>query len=489
MQVPYAHSCISSLPSRWDLRRDTQFNTFVKSASWNSDDSRWVISTDGKETFVSKYLLLHTGFAAKRHIPDWKGIATFKGTFLHPSYWPAQDPELKGKKIALVGTGATGVQIAQELAPIAGELVIFQRTPNTSLPMGQFDYANGQQAFPKDRYPDFFRGRAGSFGGFDFNMLDRGTFDDGPEARRRVYDRLWQEGDFKFWLANYNDMLFEKTANDEAYRFWRDKTRARIRDPRVRDLLAPEESPYAFGLKRIPLENGYFDIFDRCNVHLVDVNATPIEEITKSGIRTSEKEWNFDFIVSATGFDALTGGLTQIDIRGPSGESLKEHWKDGAHTYLGMAAAGFPNMFFAYGPQAPTPFCNGPTCAQIQGDWIAGAMKYMTAKGLEVIEADQRSEKAWRQTVLDLANSTLLPTTKSVSLFKWAYLQSPEIRCGSPANHTSGIWETTYLESLASHISILEEYLITTKLFVSAQTMTLQVSNCLQKAWPSILNG
>lgn len=286
--------------------------------------------------------------------------------------------------------------------------------------MGQVNYADGQQAFPKDQYPDIFRGRLSSFGGFDFNMLDRGTFDDAPEARQESYERLWREGDFKFWLANYNDLLFEKTANQEAYRFWRDKTRARIQDPRVRDLVAPMEPPYAFGLKRIPLEDGYFDIYNKPNVNLVDVNATPIEELTENGIKTSEQEWEFDFIVSATGYDAFTGGLTQIDIRGPSGESLKEHWEDGVHTCLGMAAAGFPNLFFTYGPQAPTSFCNGPTCAQLQGDWVAGVIKYMAAKGLRVIEAGRESEEAWRQTVMHLANSTLLPTTKSVSLYPMA---------------------------------------------------------------------
>lgn len=382
----------------------------------------WTVQTAKGEIFRVKYLLLNTGFAAKRYIPEWKGIEKFKGTLLHPSYWPHEEPDLKGKKVAVIGTGSTGIQLAHELTSVVGELVVFQRTPNTSLPMAQVNYTHGEQAFPRERYPDFFRGRVSSYGGFDFNFYDRLTFDDSPEERQEVYERLWKEGDFKFWLANYKDMLFVKEANDEAYRFWRDKTRARINDARARDLLAPMEPPYAFGLKRISLENGFFEIFNESHVHLVDVNATPIEAITESGIMTSEKEWDFDFIICATGYDAVTGGLAQIDIRGPSGESLKEHWEKGIYTYLGMACSNFPNMFFTYGPQAPTALCNGPTCAQTQGDWIAGAMNYMKAKGLRSIEAERESEEKWRKLVAAIANSSLLPTTKSVS-----YSEPPRI--------------------------------------------------------------
>lgn len=330
--------------TRWNLREDAKFNVFVKSAEWDAEEARWTITAE-REIFKAKYFLLNTGFAAKRHIPDWKGIEKFRGIFLHPSYWPHEELDLRGERIAVIGTGSTGIQLAQDLAPIAGNLVVFQRTPNTSLPMGQANFANGEQPFPRDKYPEIFRGRTSSYGGFDFSFLDRNTFDDSPEERKEVYEQLWKQGDFKFWLANYKDMLTDKSANDEAYRFWRDKTRARIQDERCRDLLAPLVPPYAFGLKRVSLEIEYFEIFNQRHVQLVDVNATPIEEITEVGIKTTEKEWEFDYIICATGFDAITGGLAQIDIRGISEESLKDHWKGGTYTYLGMACSGFPNMF------------------------------------------------------------------------------------------------------------------------------------------------
>lgn len=347
--------------SRWDLEKDTQFNTFVEAASWDDPECLWTIHTREGMCYKARYLLLNTGFAAKRYIPDWDGIETFKGTFIHPSYWPQDGLNLKGKRVAVVGTGSTGVQLATELSSIVGELVLFQRTPNTALPMKQVNYKDGEQAIGREAYPDLFKGRPLSFSGFSFSPISRNTFDDSPERRQAFYETLWKEGDFKFWLANYQDLLSVKAANDEAYAFWREKTRARIQDPRLRDLLAPMAAPYSFGCKRISLEQGFFEIFNEPHVHLVDVNSTPVKAITEKGIRTSEKEWEFDYIICATGFDSITGGLKQIDVKSTSGESLAEYWRNGTRTYLGMGVSGFPNMFFTYGPQGPTAFCNGPT--------------------------------------------------------------------------------------------------------------------------------
>ncbi|KIW86955.1 uncharacterized protein Z519_12420 [Cladophialophora bantiana CBS 173.52] len=208
-------------------------------------------------------------------------------------------------------------------------------------------------------------------------------------------------------------MLFNWNANKEAYNFWRDKVRAKIRDPKRQEVLAPEMQPHAFGCKRISLENGYFEIFNEPHVTLVDVNSTPVLKVTEKGIRTTEKEWEFDYIISATGYDAFTGGFNEIDIRGKSGQKLKAKWKQGVRTYLGMAVSGFPNLFFTYGPQAPTAFCNGPTCAELQGEWIVKLMNYTQGRGLKLIEAHEQAEKDWAQGVKTIANMSLLPTTKS----------------------------------------------------------------------------
>jgi cation diffusion facilitator CzcD-associated flavoprotein CzcO len=319
--------------------------------------------------------------------------------------------------VAVIGTGSTGIQLAQELSKVAGQLTVFQRTPNMSLPMVQVEYDLPKQALPRTEYPNLFSGRTDSFSGFSFNFLPRSTFEDTPEQRLKQYEELWSEGDFKFWLATYYDMLFTKEANREAYNFWRDKTRAKINDSKVADILAPMEQPHAFGCKRISLENEYFQIYNQPNVSLVDVSnsGTPIEAITEKGIKTTDKEHEFDFIVSATGYDAITGGLTQIDIRGQNGESLSEHWKDGAKTHLGLGVSGFPNMFFTYGPQAPTALCNGPTCAELQGDWILQAMNNMKDKSLKKMEVKKESEDEWKELIWKLANASLLPSVDSVS--------------------------------------------------------------------------
>ncbi|KAF9767348.1 hypothetical protein IL306_000090 [Fusarium sp. DS 682] len=404
----------SYVADKWDLRKDTLFSTCISKAVWNEKTNRWEIeSKDGKK-FIARYFLLNTGFAAKRHTPDWEGIDKFRGTWVHPSYWPVEEPDLKGKKVAVIGTGSTGVQLAQELSQVASEFVLFQRTPNMALPMKQIEYSRNEKSIPEGRYTEVFKGRHDSFGGFDFNFLPRDTFSDDPQTRLAVYEDLWSHGDFHFWLANYQDMIFREDANAEAYNFWKDKVRSRIKDPRLQELLAPEKQPYSFGCKRISLENGYYEIFNQPNVALVDVKTTPIVEVTERGIKTTEKLWEFDVVVCATGFDAITGGLMDMNISGASGVKLADKWKTGAKTYLGMAVAGFPNMFFTYGPQAPTALCNGPTCAESQGEFIVNMVKHMSKHSLQKVEACLDAEAEWGANVRDIASASLLPSTNGI---------------------------------------------------------------------------
>jgi len=398
---------------KWNLRKDTIFDTCITRAVWNEETKRWLVESKLGMKFDVQFLLLNTGIAAKRYMPDWKGIDSFGGTWIHPSYWPAEEPDLKGKRTAVIGTGSTGVQLAQNLSQIAGELVVFQRTPNLAIPMEQENFTDTCHSISAERYKQVFDGRHSSFGGFDFNFCPRLTFEDSPEERHELYEKLWEKGDFHFWLANYQDMLYREDANSEAYNFWRSKVECRVKDPRAREILAPKKQPYSFGCKRISLENGFYEIFNQPNVYLVDVNKTPIVEVTKSGIKTTEKEWHFDYVVCATGFDAVTGGLVQIDITGTSGQKLADKWKSGVKTYLGMAVAGFPNMFFTYGPQAPTAFCNGPTCAEAQGGFLIRVLNDLSKRKLKRIEAEKDAEVEWGQDVRNFASQSLLPGTKS----------------------------------------------------------------------------
>jgi cation diffusion facilitator CzcD-associated flavoprotein CzcO len=275
----------------WDLNKDAIFSTTVTSTTWDEESSKWLVTTNSGEQFTARYLLLNTGFSAKRHIPNWPGIEKFRGTFVHPSYWPKQEPDLSGKRVAVIGTGSTGIQLAQEMSKVAGEFVLFQRTPHLTLPMKQVEYDGDGQAIPASQYPGFFKKRNETFGGFDFNFLTRGTFDDSPEKRQETYEELWSKGDFHFWLATYRDMLFDEEANKEA------KVRARIQDPRLQEILAPEIQPHALGCKRISLENGFYEIFNQPNVKLVDMKSTPITEVTEKGIKTTDEDFEFDYII------------------------------------------------------------------------------------------------------------------------------------------------------------------------------------------------
>ncbi|OTA97501.1 hypothetical protein M434DRAFT_19095 [Hypoxylon sp. CO27-5] len=399
---------------KWDLRKDTYFNTYISSATWDEAQYKWIIKANDGRIFKATFFLAHTGISASRSFPDWKGISSFKGLMVHSSYWPHDEPDLKGKRVAVVGTGSTGVQLSHAVSEVAGELVVFQRTPALCLPMRQVDYATDEGAIEKSKLKEFFEVRNNGYWGFEFGLLNKKTFDDDEVQRRATYEALWEEGDFKYWLGSYMDLLFDAKANNEAYKFWREKTRARINDPRIQDLLAPEEQPYPFGCKRVPLERGFYEIFNKPNVHLVDINKSPVVEVTEKGIRTTEKEWEFDVIILATGFDAVTGGLTTIDIRGIGNQSIKEKFsKHGPTTYCGICVAGFPNMFFSYGPQSPAAFSNGPTSAEVQCDWIADVMNDLRRAEISSIVADEAGEKAWVDHVEAVAYSSLLPKAKS----------------------------------------------------------------------------
>ncbi|KAF1974073.1 FAD/NAD(P)-binding domain-containing protein [Bimuria novae-zelandiae CBS 107.79] len=404
---------LKHVTERWDVRKDTKFDTYIASAAWDNEATKWSATAADGTTYRAKFLVLCTGCLVDEFVPKWKDVDKYTGQFFHSSSWPRKAPNFKGKKVAVIGTGASAVQIIQELANAVDELTVFQRTPNTALPMRQVDYDEVNKPIPEDEVRESLAVRMKSFCGFDFTFLPRKCFEDTPEKRLQTYENLWKEGDFKYWLGTYIDTLFVEEANRECYNFWRDKTRARIHDPKVADLLAPMEPAYAFGTKRIPLEQGYFEIFNSPHVELVDLKATPIERFTEKGIKTSAEEMPFDIVIAATGFDALTGSLTRINLHGKDGTLLKDQWKDGVKTYLGLTAHNFPNLFFQYGPQAPSVLCNGPTCAELQGNWVIETITHCRDHGISTIEATEAAEEEWRGNVVQLAGASLLMGTNS----------------------------------------------------------------------------
>ena len=396
-----------------DLSRDIRFNTRVEGAEFDEDSRRWVVRTQDGVLVSPRFLVLCTGFAAKPYIPDLKGLDRFEGVKHHTAWWPQVGLDMTDKRVGVIGTGASGVQVVQEAGAVAAELTVFQRTPILALAMQQRSLDKETQREMKRNYPARFARRAESFGGFDFHASGKAALEVSPEERRAVYEASWVAGGFSFWASTFYDVMMNLEANRTAYDFWREKVQARIRDPKLAEQLAPKEPPHPFGVKRPSLEQTYYDVFNQDNVHLVDLKATPIREITPGGVRTAEREYDLDILVLATGFDAVTGGLTQIDIRGVEGLTLKEKWAKGARTHLGMASAGFPNLLFLYGPQSPSGFCNGPTCAELQGDWVVEFLKHMRDAGVSRFEATAAAEQTWKDHVEAVGAMTLFPLADS----------------------------------------------------------------------------
>ncbi|NIJ36335.1 cyclohexanone monooxygenase [Sphingopyxis panaciterrae] len=397
-----------------DLSRDIRFNTRVTKCAFDSVTNTWGVETDTGFSLRANFMVMCTGFASKPYIPELQGLESFAGECHHTGLWPKDGIDFEGKSVAVIGTGASGVQVIQEISPIVKDLTVFQRTPNTAFPMGQqrFDGA-AKLDVKKQQAAGRFQAVADSHGGVDVVPLGDSALAVSESERNSVFEQRWNEGGFGFWLGTFADVMQNADANAMAYAFWRDKVRARVKDPAMQDKLAPMKSIHPIGTKRPSLEQRYYEVYNQPNVRLVDVRADPIVEITPTGLRTTEAAYEFDILVLATGYDGVTGGLTSIDIRGTDDQLLRDKWKSGAKAYLGFGIHGFPNMFVIYGPQSPSSFCNGPTCAEIQGAWVVDCLEDMRARGYERIEATEEAQDSWAQHATDVAMETLFVNADS----------------------------------------------------------------------------
>lgn len=402
------------IDQKLDLRKDVRFNTRVTSADFDSEDQKWTVRSADGSVVRCRFLVPCLGFAAKPYTPPLPGLDRFQGQMTHTALWPQEGIDMTGKRVAVIGTGASGIQVFQEAGRDAAEVTLFQRTPNLALPMGQRQLSDEDQEIIQKDLDERLARRPDTFAGLDFDFDPRSALEVTEEERNELYERLWQGGGFRFWLGPFQDTLFNQDSNDYAYSFWRDKVRARINDPKLAEKLAPTVQPHPFGVKRPSLEQNYYDLFNNDNVHLVDMKETPIESITEHGILTSDGvEREFDLIVIATGFDAVTGGLTAIDIRGEDGTLLRDKWADGVDAHLGIATAGFPNMIFVYGPQSPSGFAIGPTSAEVQGEMIVELLDHLLSNGYTRIESTKESDLAWSKHIVDVLDTTLFAKAKS----------------------------------------------------------------------------
>jgi cation diffusion facilitator CzcD-associated flavoprotein CzcO len=396
------------------LRRDIRFNTPMIAAQFDERVRRWVVRTSTGRIGHARFLVLCTGIGAKPLLPDIPGLEDFAGESHHPALWPQAGVDLRDKRIGVIGTGATGVQVVQECAAVASHLTVFQRTPNMALPMRQRKLDDEAKAALRVDRDALYDKRAETFGGFEFNFVGELSTELSSEELQTVYENLWEMGGFRLWVGGFFDVLLDDEANQVVYKFWRDKVRQRIQDPHLAEKLAPTVAPHPFGAKRPSLEQNYYDVFNQPNVRLVDIKESPIRRIVGEGVLTAADELHeLDVLILATGFDMVTGGLTQIDIRGSGGQTLAEQWSDGVDSHLGSAVHGFPNMLFVYGPLSPAGFANGPSAAELHGEQIVAMIDYMDKGGYTRFEATAEADREWREHTDEIANMTVFPRAES----------------------------------------------------------------------------
>lgn len=302
-----------------NLSKNCAFQTVVTSSEFDESTGKWTVKTSDGRTAKARFLIVAARFAAKRYIPGFPSMDKFRGIMCHSSFWPNEGIDYENKRVAVIGTGASGVQMIQEMGPVATQLDVYQRTPNLALPTGRRDLSKEEQDKLKPYYPQILAYREKCFAGFNYDRCERDTFHDTPEEREAFFDEVWAREGFALWLGGYKDYLFDDKANDEAYQCWRKRQSERVKNPEKNRILFPEKKPHPFGVKRPCLEQNYYEVFDRDNVGLIDINdqsGTPIVEFTEKGIKTSDgKEREYDIIALATGFDVVTGGMTSMGLK------------------------------------------------------------------------------------------------------------------------------------------------------------------------------
>jgi cyclohexanone monooxygenase len=403
---------INHVADRFDLRRDIEFNTRVKKAAFDSKTSTWTVTTDRGQSATARFCIMATGNLSTPRKPDYPGLDSFKGKWYHTGLWPHEGVDFTGLRVGVIGTGSSGVQSIPIIAKQAKHLYVFQRTANFSLPARNAPLDPAKERAHKAEYPERRRAAFGTpFGIAGYPAPVKSALDAGEDERLRAYEAKWAEGGSISFLYSFTDLLTDKESNETASEFVRRKIRATVKDPRTAELLCPDDHP--IGTKRLILDTDYYETYNRDNVTLVDIRSRPIKEITPTGLRTTDSEYALDAIVFATGFDAMTGAMKEIDIRTDAGISIREKWEDGPRTYLGIMIAGFPNLFMITGPQSPGVKSQMILACEQHVDWIADCLQYMRNRGLCRIEAEEQAEAAWVQHNNEVADRTLYPLANS----------------------------------------------------------------------------
>ena len=406
---PETERYLNYVADKFDLRRDIQFHSRVTAARYDEDTRSWDVELENGRRYSSRFLVTAIGVLSAATMPTIPGVKTFQGQSCHTHYWPKEPVRFEGKRVAVIGTGATGVQTITEVAKTAGHLTVFQRTPQWCAPLHNAKITPEEMRRIRDNYTEIFARCQETYGCFIHATDPRSTFEVTPEEREAFWEKLYGEPGFGIWMGNFRDILVDRGANALISDFLARKIRQRVKDPGLAEKLIPKN--HGFGTRRVPLESGYFEVYNQPNVKLVDITETPIERVTPTGIKTSDAEYEFDIIIYATGFDAITGAFDRINIRGVDGVSLKDKWKEGPQTFLGILVDGFPNMLMVMGPHAG--LGNFPRAAEYSADWVTGLVRFARDRGLSRVEATAAGATAWTDHVIASSEGLLFTEVDS----------------------------------------------------------------------------
>ena len=402
---------LNFVADKFDLRQHMQFNCRVQSTIFDEDRQVWNVTvSDGRE-LTCRFVVLALGLLSQPTMPRMEGVEDFKGRSWHTYSWPHEHVDLSDQRVAVIGTGATAIQVIGEIADKVGELTVFQRRPNWVAPLNNSEISAEQMTEIRERYDEIFETCARTPGGFEHEPDRRGFYEVTPEERYELWDRLYDEPGFSIWLRNFREIFTDEEANAELSEYVAQRIRGRVHDPVVAEKLVPKD--HGFGVQRVPMETGYLEAYNRENVHLVDISETPLERVTETGIRTTERDYDFDIIVYATGFDAITGSFDHIDIRGRDGLTLREKWFDNPSTFLGMLVSGFPNLLMPSGPQSGSASTNYPRGIENGVNWCTDLLEYMRSRDLQYAEATEGAEERWTGHVVKMYSVMLMRKAQS----------------------------------------------------------------------------
>ena len=400
---------LNFVTDKFQLRQYMQFNCWVEAMVFDKDANFWTVKLADGRQLTTRFIVTGVGVLSTPTLPKLEGLESFKGVSFHAANWPHEPLDLTGKRVAVVGTGATAIQLIPEVAKVAKKLTVFQRRANWAAPLNNGPISEADMEEIRQRYDEIFEVCARSPGGFEHEPDRRGFYEVSPEQRKELWDRLYDEPGFGIWLQNFMEIFVDEKANAEFSGYIADRIRARVDDPALAEILIPKD--HGFGIQRVPLETGYYETYNRDNVELVDAAATPIVRVTPTGIETTDESRDFDVIVYATGFDAFTGAFDQIDIQGVDGARLRDKWAEGPVTFLGATVGGFPNFLMLVGPQ--TAASNFPRGAELSVDWVTPLLEYMWSHGYQRFDVDEAAEAQWCQHVKDLYQGMLLRKARS----------------------------------------------------------------------------